>query len=575
MRYHALACDYDGTIAHDGRVEPATEAALERLAASGRRLILVTGRELPDLQRAFPRLELFDRVVAENGGLLYRPGTREERLLTEPADPRLVARLEAEEVTPLSVGRAIVATWEPNDPVVLAAIRDLGLELEIIFNKGAVMVLPAGVTKASGLQAALLELGLSAHDVVGVGDAENDHAFLTLCEVAAAVANALPTLKDRADLVLDAPRGEGVERLVARILDDDLASIEASLTRQRVSLGETDDEPFVGPSSPRSRVLVAGASGGGKSTLVTAFFERLCERGYQVCLFDPEGDYEHLKEAVVLGRADRPPTIEEVVDTLADPSRSVVVNLLGTRVDERPAFFETLLARVVELRTRSGRPHWLIADEAHHLLPSGWQSKEPSLAELEGLVLVTVHPEEIAASIVRGVELAIAVGPAAGETIATIADVVERPVPPIDGAPSDGEGFGWFVRREAQDERGEVVRFRTARPTGDKQRHRRKYAEGELSDVKSFWFRGPDDRLNLRAQNLGLFVQLGEGVDDDTWLYHLRQGDYSRWIRDSISDPDLASIVAGVEEDAEATAADSRRRIRDAIDRRYTAPARR
>lgn len=577
MRYHALACDYDGTIAHDGRVEPATEAALERLAASGRHLILVTGRELPDLQRAFPRLELFDRVVAANGGLLYRPGTREERLLTEPADPRLVARLEAEEVTPLSVGRAIVATWEPNDPIVLGAIRDLGLELEIIFNKGAVMVLPAGITKASGLRAALLELGLSAHDVVGVGDAENDHAFLTLCEVAVAVGNALPALKDRADLVLDAPRGEGVERLIARILDDDLSSIDASLTRQRVGFGETD-EPFVGPSSPRSRVLVAGASGGGKSTLVTAFFERLTDRGYQVCLCDPEGDYEHLREAVVLGRADRPPTIEVVCDTLEDPSRSVVVNLLAMPVEERPTFFETLLAKVAELRTRSGRPHWLIADEAHHLLPSGWQPKEPALAELEGLLLVTVHPEELAASIVQGVDLAVVVGQAAEQTIAAIAEVVDRPAPPIDGAPADREGFGWFVRRGRRGPRdvpGEIVRFQTARPTGDKQRHRRKYAEGELSDVKSFWFRGPDDRLNLRARNLLLFVQLGEGVDDDTWLFHLRQGDYSRWIRESISDPELASKIAGVDEDAEATAADSRQRIRDAIEERYTAPARR
>jgi HAD superfamily hydrolase (TIGR01484 family) len=572
VRYHALACDYDGTIAHDGRVDAATEAALERVAASGRRLILVTGRELPDLQRAFPRLGLFERVVAENGGLLYRPATREERLLTEPADPRLVARLQAEEVTPLSVGRAIVATSEPNDPIVLAAIRDLGLELEIIFNKGAVMVLPTGVTKASGLQAALLEMGLSAHDVVGVGDAENDHAFLTLCEISAAVSNALPTLKDRADLVLDAPRGEGVARLVARILDDDLAALDESLARHRIGFGETD-EPFVGPTSPRSRVLIAGTSGGGKSTLVTAFFERLVERAYQVCLIDPEGDYEHLRDAVVLGRADRPPTVEEVSDVLTDPARSVVVNLLGLPVIERPAFFETMLARIVELRARTGRPHWLIADEAHHLLPSDSRPKERAIAELEGLLLVTVHPEQVAASIVGGIDLAISIGAAADQTIGTIAGVLERAAPGIDGVLADGDALAWLLRRDRPDDPGEVVRFRPARPTGEKQRHRRKYAEGELNDVKSFWFRGPDGRLNLRAQNLTLFVQLGEGVDDETWLHHLHRGDYSRWIRESISDPELASEIAGVEEDAEATAMDSRRRIRESIEERYTAPA--
>ena len=46
MHYLALASDYDGTLATDGRVDNATIAALERLRDSGRRLLLVTGREL-------------------------------------------------------------------------------------------------------------------------------------------------------------------------------------------------------------------------------------------------------------------------------------------------------------------------------------------------------------------------------------------------------------------------------------------------------------------------------------------------------------------------------------------------
>jgi HAD superfamily hydrolase (TIGR01484 family) len=226
MRFHVLATDYDGTIAQDGIVAPSTVTSLERLAASGRKLVLVTGRQLPDLKNAFPQLDLFDRVVAENGALLYRPGTREERLLTEPADERLAERLRGKGVSPLSVGRAIMASSEPNDRAMSDAIRELGLELEIILNKGAVMVLPTGVTKASGLEAALLELGFSALDAVGVGDAENDHAFLSMCEIGAAVANALPALKDRCDLVLQGDHGAGVEELVDRLLADDLASLD-------------------------------------------------------------------------------------------------------------------------------------------------------------------------------------------------------------------------------------------------------------------------------------------------------------------------------------------------------------
>jgi HAD superfamily hydrolase (TIGR01484 family) len=567
MRYHVLATDYDGTIAHDGIVAPSTVSSLERLAASGRKLVLVTGRELPDLQDAFPELEVFDRVVTENGALLYRPGTREERLLTEPADERLASRLRDDGVSPLSVGRAILATWEPNDGAVLDAIRELGLELEIIFNKGAVMVLPAGVTKATGLQAALLELGLSAHDAVGVGDAENDHAFLTLCEMAAAVANALPALKDRSDLVLDRDHGAGVEELVERLLADDLATLDATLVRQRIGFNEEGGE-LVGPSSPRERVLVAGSSGSGKSTMVTAFLERLMARAYQVCLVDPEGDYEHLGDAVQMGRADRAPKAEEVVDVLDDPARSVVVNLLGLPLEDRPAFFEDLLGRLVGLRARTGRPHWLIVDEAHHLLPTGWQPKETATTGLDGLLLVTVHPHKVATGVLRTIDLAVACGSDAPKTIRSIAEIIGRPVPNTDGSVSDGEALAWALAPKD----AEPTQFRPARPEGERQRHRRKYASGELGPDKSFWFRGPDDRLNLRAQNLTLFLQLADGVDDETWLYHLRQGEYSAWIKESINDPELAAEVAAVEEDRALRADESRERIRAVVEDRYTAP---
>ena len=181
LYFLALATDYDGTIAHHGAVDAPTLDALERLKQTGRRLILVTGRELPDLKRVFPRLDLFDRVVAENGGLLYDPGTEEERPLGPAPPAPFVEALRARNVSPLSVGSCIVATWEPNEAVVLETIRDLGLELQITFNKGAVMVLPAGVNKASGLAEAIRELELSLVNVVGVGDAENDHAFLSAC----------------------------------------------------------------------------------------------------------------------------------------------------------------------------------------------------------------------------------------------------------------------------------------------------------------------------------------------------------------------------------------------------------
>lgn len=213
MHYVAFATDYAGTIAHDGMVDGDTIVALERLRASRRWLILVTGRELDDLVRVMPRLDLFDCVVAENGALLYRPATREERVLAEPPPPRFAEHLREQGVSPLSVGRVIVATWEPNESAVLATIRELGLGLQIIFNKGAVMVLPAGVSKESGLRAALAELDLAPVNCVAVGDAENDFAFLNLCGAPIAVANAIASLNENAVLVTERERGAGVDHV--------------------------------------------------------------------------------------------------------------------------------------------------------------------------------------------------------------------------------------------------------------------------------------------------------------------------------------------------------------------------
>src|SRR3954447_12769370 len=181
MYFLALATDYDGTIAHRGSVNAATVTALKKCKESGRRLILVTGRELPDLKRVFADVKIFDRVVAENGALIYDPSTEKERVIAAAPPAIFVERLKELKVEPLSVGRSIVATWEPHEATVLKVIRDLGLELQIVFNKGAVMVLPAGMNKAAGFAAALRELELSAHNVVGVGDAENDHSFMRAC----------------------------------------------------------------------------------------------------------------------------------------------------------------------------------------------------------------------------------------------------------------------------------------------------------------------------------------------------------------------------------------------------------
>ncbi len=570
MRYHALACDYDGTIAHHGRVDDETIAALSRLRETGRRLILVTGRELKDVLAVCPRVGLFDRVVAENGAVVYCPATREEKLLGEPPPEPFVRALREREVSPLAVGRVIVATWKPHETTVLEVIRDLGLELHVTFNKDAVMVLPAGLSKATGLAEALRELGLSAHNVVGVGDGENDHAFLRLCECRIAVANAVPMLKDGADLVTRRDEGAGVRELIERLLASDLRDLEPRLGRHAILLGRRADHTEVLLEPHGTSVLLAGSSGSGKSTLAAAILERLAEGGYQFCVIDPEGDYSELEGPIVLGDSLREPSVAEVFDVLAQPGQSVVVNLLGIELDRRPTFFHALLPQLQEFRAATGRPHWIVVDEAHHLLPASWHAAALTLPrELDGILFITVHPELMATPALAAIELMIGVGTSPETCIhAWSAMLGLQPAGLEPTTLETGEVLAW---RRGED--SPAFRFKMTSPRCDRRRHRRKYAEGEIPEYHSFYFRGPQEKLNLRAQNLILFLQLGDGVDDATWLHHLRRGDYSRWFRDVIRDEDLAAEASRVECDQELDTQATRMAIHAAVEQRYTHPA--
>ncbi len=569
MRYLALATDYDGTIAGDGQVEQSTIEALELIKQSGRKIILVTGREMPSLLECFPEWEIFDAIVAENGALLYIPSTKHEELLCEPPSQALIDCLNARDAEPLSVGKGIIATWLPNDGIVLECIKELGLEAQIIFNKGAVMILPSGVNKASGLAAALKYLQLSPHNVVGVGDAENDHAFLMYSEFSVALDNALPTLKERADLVTKAKRGAGVEELIDLMLDDDL--LKFSPKRHSISVGTKDNGEKENIDPHNTGILICGSSGAGKSTTTLGILDQLCHSNYQFCLIDPEGDYESFHNAVVIGDTERPPTIEEVLQLMADPTKSVIVNLLGIQLEDRPEFFTELLPRLQELRTSHGRPHWTVVDEAHHMFPVEWKKMSRLAPEnLRSILMITVHPEFIAPEVCSSVDLVIAIGDQAADKIKMFAKhaEIEAPKLPKQRELQQGFGFGWLVKNSK-----EVEVLKLERSEIEKIRHRRKYAEGQLPEERSFYFRGPKGKLNLRVQNLALFNQIAKGVDDETWIFHLLNHDYSKWFKEFIKDDELSDETRMIESKKNISADETREFIRAAIEKRYTLPA--
>jgi hypothetical protein len=506
--------------------------------------------------------------VAENGALIYDPATKQIRTLAEPPPAHFVDELRARGVDRISPGHVIVGCWEPHQDTILHVIRDLGLELQVIFNKGAVMVLPTGVNKATGLVAALTELGLSPHNAIAVGDAENDHALLLASECGVAVANALQALKDKADLVMPQDHGAGVIELIDRLIACDLAELAPTLVRHHIELGRTDQGPIaIDPYA--TNILVCGTSGSGKSTLTTGLLERLCKAGYQFAIIDPEGDYTSFEGAVVLGGTHREPLVDEVLDVIRDPSHNVVANLLGVAVARRPETFTRLMLALSDLRARTGRPHWLVVDEAHHMLPAAWEpASDPGLVRTHGTIYVTVHPGQMAPTILNTIDTLLAVGEHPVETLIELCHAAKL-APPIvrsQGPLAPGHALYWKVGS------ADTMVVRVEPPQQERTRHSRKYVEGNIGQSRSFYFRGPAGKLNLKASNLLLFVELGDGVDDETWEFHRRNGDYSRWFRDEIKDEQLASEAEAIERSDEEPA-DTRAAIRAAVEKRYTLPA--
>jgi len=517
MRYLALATDYDGTLAKDGRVHEDTIEALERLKASGRKLVMVTGRHLPDLQRVFPKPELFDRIVAENGALLYDPASREEKALSEAPNQEFLKALRAERVN-FDVGRCIVASWTPAEIAILEVIKKTGLDYQVIFNKGAVMVLPSGVNKATGLSAALEQLQLSLHNTVAIGDAENDHSFLSASECGVAVANALPALKEKADVVTGGHHGAGVVELIGQLLSDDLSSYDDRVLRSSLTIGvpcgtgSGRDRGEVRIAPNRNSVLVAGASASGKSSAVAGILEECEEHGYQFCLIDPEGDFEALPNTMAVGSPAEQPDARLIGKAL-ESTQSLVVNLMGVPLPERPGAFAALLPRILEIRAKTGRPHWLVIDEAHHLLPTTWSPASSAIPqEFGGTILITVHPEHISPAALAFVDVAIATGKNAGEALEEFSQAAQISFVRANVEPEPGQALAWFPRQSA----ASPMLIQTRRAKAERRRHKRNYAQGELSPEQSFYFRGAEGKLNLRAQNLMTFLQLGEGVDDET-----------------------------------------------------------
>jgi hydroxymethylpyrimidine pyrophosphatase-like HAD family hydrolase len=394
MHYRVLACDYDGTLATHGVVDPETISSLRRWLDHGRKLLLVTGRELPELKTVFPEVGLCDYVVAENGGLLYHPATSELKVLAPPPPQEFLAALIARGVGPISVGHSILATWEPHQHTVLETIRELGLELQVIFNKGAVMILPTGVNKATGLAAALRVLEMSRHAVAAVGDAENDHAFLQHARLGVAVSNALPALKQRADFVTAGDHGRGVQELIDHLLKNDFAEVTERLTRHSLAL------PAINGGAarhwfPGQQHLVIAGDQEAVDIVSNDISQRLSRAGYQHCRFlcgpveqkpEVEADTPGKMSLASVGSAEQLPTVADVLRNLTRPDQNVQVHLCAVGAADRHQRLNEIWTALQQFARERGRPHVLLlpAANAFGLKPAEWTRGFPSIVTCVG-----------------------------------------------------------------------------------------------------------------------------------------------------------------------------------------------
>jgi hypothetical protein len=327
------------------------------------------------------------------------------------------------------------------------------------------------------------------------------------------------------------------------MLADDFRGRAPGLPRKQIPIGQRDDgTPVKVP--PMRCLLIVGSSESAKRSALAPILTALIDNEYQCCVVDPEGNYESVEKLVSIGTPEHSPPVKDVMDLLRKPKAQIAVNMLAVPGPERPAFFARLAGEIARLRQHTGRPHYLVIDRAHHVAPRDSAAAAGLDAIEDGLIVATVHPSRVSPALLGRAGMVLGVGPDAADLLMRTARAlgVDDPDPARLPATAEGEALAWDRRS------GETFLLRTPAPPKEKVKTRRKPFEGELEPERSFYFRGPQARLNLRAQTLKLFLQIGGGVDTDTWVYHLRRGDYARWLEGVTGDQSLAEEIRRLEQ---------------------------
>lgn len=547
--YRVLAVDFDGTLS-EGGAAPAPEVldALSAARVSGLRVVLVTGRILGQLEDVWPTVhESVDCVIAENGAVLV--AGEWHHLLADPVDRRLDDALAARGV-PFVRGEVLLAAKVAHEPSIVACIRVLELGCQTVANRTELMVLPAGVSKGTGLYHALGHLGLSFHNTIAVGDAENDLPLYDRSELAVAVRNAVEPLKERADIVLADPDGSGV----ATFFSGDVVRGRRKVHSKRWTLRlgvSAEGRPVVLPAS-QTNVLITGSTGSGKSYVAGLLTEQLVDASYSVLVIDPEGDHvglSHELEGVLLvGGRERLPAPDEVLRLLRHRYASVVVDL-STLSPERSRTYQTaLLTRVEAHRERTGLPHWVVIDEADRTVgrvTAPLRVLEPGQS---GYCLVTWRPEDLSAEAIATLDAVVALSSEeTSEVVVNLAAAIgEAPRDEVARLLRSDVGYGVLTRRDLP---CRAQLFEVGGRSTAHLRHTHKYASHPLDLDRGFHFRsGVSERTGTVARSLADLVDVLSRCDPSVLRHHCPRHDFSRWVGDVLHDWPLAARLAAIEE---------------------------
>ena len=552
MKLSVLALDYDGTIAQQDVLDSSVRDAIAAARTRGILVLLVTGRMLDELRRVAGDLHFVDGVVAENGAILHFPDSGHTRVLAATVPEPFITELGRRGI-PFRAGQCLVDADAAEGRRLLEVIRTLELPLVLIFNRSRVMALPQGVSKATGLHAALDTLRASARNTVAIGDAENDYELLRLAEVGAAVEWGSASLHASADVIVRGSGPAGVAEYVRELTDAGSMPAPAR-PRRSVLLGYAEDGRELSLSVRGRNVLVTGDARSGKSWVTGLLCEQLILHGYSLCVIDPEGDYrslEALPGVSVLGGADPPPLPRDLLRALRYPDRSIVIDLSHQRHEAKIQYVRALLPALSTMRRRTGLPHRIVLDEAHYFL-HGADTLHLLDLTFNGYTMVTYCASRLPRELLTATKVVIVTcesDPAEIDMLRSMCTGCDHMSAAHWYRVLAHLGPGQAAALPLTDEsRGEVRVFNMARRLTPHVRHREKYFDVPVPESRAFLFSGDGQRPGPRASTLRQFVSGLEHAGPAALGGHLRRGDFSRWVRDVFGDRGLAGELEKQEE---------------------------